>query len=146
MVRANQILERLHADLIGPWKEWLGKKYALTIMDDYSRFCTAIPIHAKSDTKRALKEWITQIETLTNQKVATIQADWGGEFRNNDLQQWCTKRGITTKPTKAYHHETNAIIERLNRTLQDMHQQEKKFRHEILDRPSVTTHQISVRN
>ena len=77
-IRSNRILERLHADLIGPWKAWLGKKYVLTIMDDYSRYCTAIPIHAKSDTKKALKEWITQIETLTNQKVAGIQADWGG--------------------------------------------------------------------
>ena len=89
-------------------------------MDDYSRFCTAIPIHSKSDTKKALKEWITQIETLTNQNVIGIQADWGGEFRNNELRDWCKKKGITTKSTTAYHHETNAIIERLNGTLQDM--------------------------
>ena len=35
-IRSKQPLERLRADLIGPFaKEWLGKKYALTIMDDY---------------------------------------------------------------------------------------------------------------
>ena len=120
-VWANRILERLHADLIVPWdKERLGKKYVLTIMDDYSRFCTAIPIWAKSDTKEALKEWVTKKETLTNQKVAAIQADWGGEFRNNKLHGWCKKKGITIKSTTAYHHKTNAIIECLNRMLQNM--------------------------
>ena len=54
-IRSKQPLERLHADLIGPFtKEWLGKKYVLTVMDDYTRYCTAIPIRAKSDTKGAL--------------------------------------------------------------------------------------------
>ena len=44
-IRSEQPLERLHADLIGPFtKEWLGKKYALIMMDDYSRYCIAIPI------------------------------------------------------------------------------------------------------
>ena len=62
-VRSKQPLERIHADLVGPFsKEWLGKKYVLTAMDDYSRYCTAIPIKAKSDTKRALREWIKMLE------------------------------------------------------------------------------------
>lgn len=35
--RSNQLLERIHADLIGPFtKEWLVKKYTLVMMDDYS--------------------------------------------------------------------------------------------------------------
>ena len=54
--RSEQPLELLHADLIGPFsKEWLGKKYVLTIIDDHTRYCTAIPIKAKSDTKGVLK-------------------------------------------------------------------------------------------
>ena len=119
--RSEQSLERIHADLIGPFsKEWLGKKYVLTAMDDYTRYCTAIPIKAKSDTKNALREWIKMLETQSKAKVVYIQADWGGEFRNTDLASWCKKKGIQLKETVPRHSETNAIIERLNRTLQDM--------------------------
>ena len=120
-IRSDQPLERLHADLIGPFtKEWLGKKYALTMMDDFSRYCIAIPIRAKGDTKEKVKDWINLLENQTPCKVQSIQADWGGEFRNHDLENWCKKRGIELKETVPYHSETNAIIERLNRTLQDM--------------------------
>ena len=112
-VRSNRPLERLHADLIGPFsKEWLGKKYVLTAMDDYTRYCTAIPIKAKSDTKRALKEWIKMLETsCTPYKVTQLQADWGGEFRNTELASWCKKKGIQLKETVPRHSETNAVIE-----------------------------------
>ena len=119
-IRSKQPLERIHADLIGPFKEWLGKKYTLTMMDDYSRYCIAIPIRAKSDTKEKVKEWINLLENQIPHKVQRIQADWGGEFRNKDLEKWCKKRGIELKETVPHHSETNAIIERLNRTLQDM--------------------------
>ena len=63
-IRSEQPLERLHADRMGPVsKQWLGKKYILTAIDDHTRYCTAIPITAKSDTKKALKGWIKMIET-----------------------------------------------------------------------------------
>ena len=122
LLRSERPLEQLHADLIGPFtKEWLGKKYVLTAMDDFTRYCTAIPIKAKSDTKGALKEWIKMLETQCSpHKVVQLQADWGGEFRNNELAVWCKKKGIQLKETVPRHSETNAIIERLNRTLQDM--------------------------
>ena len=120
-IRSKQPLERLHADLIGPFsKEWLGKKYVLTMMDDYSRYCIAIPIKAKSNTKEMVKEWVKLMENQTSKKVQSIQADWGGEFHNNDLEKWCKKRGVELKETVPHHSETNATIERLNRTLQDM--------------------------
>ena len=119
--RTQQVLERIHCDLIGPMEtEWLGKKYVLTIIDDFSRYCIAIPIRAKSDTTETLKQAIKEIQLATGQKVKTIQADWGGEFKNGALNTWCKGKGIVQKETVAYHSETNAIVERLNRTLQDI--------------------------
>ena len=119
---SEQPLERLHADLIGPFsKQWLGKKYILTVIDDHTRYCAAIPITAKSDTKTALTGWIKMIEIQCSlYTVVQLQADWGGEFRNTKLATWCKKKGIQRKETVSWHSETNAIIERLNRTLQDM--------------------------
>ena len=120
--RTQEVLERIHCDLIGPMEtEWLGKKYVLTIIDDFSRYCIAIPIRAKSDTTETLKQAIKEMELATGgRKVRTIQADWGGEFKNGALNNWCKTKGIIQKETVAYHSETNAIIERLNRTLQDI--------------------------
>ena len=118
-IRTTKILERIHADLIGPLsKEWLGKKYILTIMDDFSRYCTAIPIRDKTHASDKTKEWILALENITGNKTAFIQTDWGTEF--NHLKTWGIKRGTRTKETVPYHSETHATIERLNRTLQNM--------------------------
>ena len=118
-IRTTRVMEPIHADLIGPLsKEWLGKKYILTILDDYSRYCTAIPIRDKTHASEKTKEWILALETTTGNKTAFIQTDWGTEF--NDLITWGTKRGTRTKETIPYHSKTHATIERLNRTLQDM--------------------------
>ena len=118
-IRTTRVLERIHADLIGPLsKEWLGKKYILTILDDYSRYCTAIPIRDKTHASDKTKEWILALENITGKTTVFIQTDWGTEF--NDLKTWGTKRGTRTKETVPYHSGTHATIERLNRTLQDM--------------------------
>ena len=122
--RVTQPLETISCNLFGPMaKEWLGKTYVLTIIDNYSRYCIAIPIRAKSDAKLKLQELISTLvrKCGPTHKVESIQADFGGEFHSDELSHWCKPYGIKRKPTVLpYHHETNAIIERLNRTLQDM--------------------------
>lgn len=56
-IRTKRTLERIYADLIGPLpKQWLGKSYILRAIDDYSRFCTAIPIRDKSEGSEKPKE------------------------------------------------------------------------------------------
>ena len=118
-IRTTRILERVYADLIGPLpKQWLGKSYILTAMDDYSRFCTAIPIKDKSEASEKLKEWMLAMETQTGKRIANLQTDEGKEFLR--VKAWGVKRGTTPKETIPYHEETHAAIERLNRTLQDM--------------------------
>lgn len=58
-------------------REWLGKKYALTMIDDFSRFCTAIPIAGKAKTIvapmviRTIKQW----ERATERQTYQLQAD-----------------------------------------------------------------------
>ena len=57
---------------------------------------------------------------ITNNQysVKKIQADWGGEFRNNELAEELQQRGTSFKETVSHHSEkTNAIAERANRTI-----------------------------
>ena len=49
---------------------------------------------------------------MTGKQVSQVQADWGGEFRNNELKEALSKRGTISKETVLYHSETNAAIER----------------------------------
>jgi hypothetical protein len=53
-------------------------------------------------------------------RVHQAQADWGDEFRNDDLKGKLRKRGIVFKETIPGHTKTNATIERTNRTIMTM--------------------------
>ena len=44
----------------------------------------------------------------------------GGEFQNNLIWNYTKENGIKLKETIPYHSETNAIVERFNRTIQKM--------------------------
>ena len=49
-IRTTRILQRIHADLVGPFTpEGQGKRNALVIMDNYSCYITVIPIRNKSE-------------------------------------------------------------------------------------------------
>jgi len=116
-------MERIHADLIGPIKPSTPPKeykYLLNIIEDHSRYIMTIPLQAKKDARNALIKAINEMEAATNLRLSKIQADWGGEFRNQELEIELQQRGITLNPTIPRHSETNAIIERANRTILEM--------------------------
>jgi len=116
-------MEQIHADLIGlikpatPAKEY---KYLLNIVEDHSRYIIVIPLRAKKDAGAALITAINQMEVATNLCLSKIQPDWDGEFRNKELEEELNQRGIMLKPTIPNYSETNAIIERVNRTILEM--------------------------
>ena len=63
---------------------------------------------------------INLLENLSNLRAKQVQADWGGEFQGKELAVELKQRGTTLKETVPYHSETNAIAERMNRTILDM--------------------------
>ena len=96
-IRTTAPLERLHCDLVGPVKPHTPEKqfqYLLLVTDDYSRYMSAKPLRTKDETADALVEIINILEKATELPVKMIQADWGGEFRNKDLQIELRQRGI----------------------------------------------------
>ena len=119
-IRTKQPLERLHADLVGPITPVTPRtqyKYLLVVVDDYSRYTVTKAIKTKDTARNALMEIIMALETATSRKVKGIQADWGGEFRNNELEAELRQRGTIMKETVPHHSETNAVVERANRTI-----------------------------
>jgi len=118
--RTKQPLERIHCNLVGPIKPPTpGKQhqYLLVVTNDYTRYMSAKPVRTKDETGNALIEIINILEKAAEYLVKMIQADWGGEFRNKDLQTELRQRGIQLKETVPRHSETNAVAERANRTI-----------------------------
>jgi len=80
---------------------------------------SAKPLKTKDET---IAEIINILENATDPQynVKFIQADWGGEFHNKDLQTELRQSGIQLKETVPRHSETNAAAERANRTILTM--------------------------
>jgi hypothetical protein len=77
-------------------------------------------IATKDKAGYIMMEIIKAAEVMTNQKVAYLQTDEGGEFRSKELLREIQKRGITVKQTIPYHSQINPVAERINRTITTM--------------------------
>jgi len=127
--RATKLLERIHVDLIGPIDTPTpGKqnKYLMMMVEDHSRYMVTHAIPTKGNAEDAFIVIINKLEKAVSSAherpihLSQIQADWGGEFRNSKLITELNQRGITLKETGTKHSETDAIVERANRTILEM--------------------------
>jgi len=82
-------MEWIHTNLIRPIKLSTPSKeyrYLLNIVEDHSRYIITIPLRAQRDAKDALIKVINEMKAATNLRLSQIQTNWGGEFRNQDLE------------------------------------------------------------
>jgi transposase InsO family protein len=116
--RANSPLERLHCDIWGPARNPSvgGRRYFLTIVDDYSRYCDITFMRNKYEALNALEAFITKAE---NQLGSRVRSDGGGEFKSRLADQFYRNKGIihTTTPPDA--HAQNGRVERAHLTILD---------------------------
>lgn len=119
-MRTSGPLERLHPDLVGPVKPITPSTqytYLLVVTDDFNRYMTTTQLTNQDGTTDALISMMNAMEKATSPQVSQIQADWVGEFRNEELAMELKQHGIIIKKTVLRHSETNAIAERANRTI-----------------------------
>jgi len=122
-IRTSKPLARIYADLIVPIKPVTPGnqyQYLLVVVDNFTRYVSVKPLRNKSDTAKALVDIINKLENSTNLRTSQVQADWGGEFQSKELAIELNQRGTSLKETMPYHSETNAIAERMNRTILDI--------------------------
>ena len=75
----DEPLKLLHMDLFGPVNimSISKKKYALVIVDDFSRYSWTFFLHSKDEASQLIINHIRNIETGSKWKVATIRSDNG---------------------------------------------------------------------
>nr|GEW50518.1 hypothetical protein [Tanacetum cinerariifolium]GEW76501.1 hypothetical protein [Tanacetum cinerariifolium] len=112
-------LHTLHMDLFSPTSvsSLNHKWYSLVVTDDFSRFTWTFFLKTKDETSGILRNFITEIENLNDLKVKIIRCDNGGEFRNKEMNDFYSKKGIKREFSNARTPQQNGVAKRKNRTL-----------------------------
>jgi hypothetical protein len=109
----------IHSDLSGPIDNPVsinGKRYIMTVTDDFTRRVTLYFLAQKSEAAISMQHYINAA-ALDGKPVATVRVDNGGEYEGSELVQFVKGAGIYQQPTVPYSPESNGVAERLNRTI-----------------------------
>nr|GFA15676.1 putative ribonuclease H-like domain-containing protein [Tanacetum cinerariifolium] len=81
------------------------------------KFTWTFFLTTKDETSCILKKFISEIENLKDLKVKIIRCDNGGEFRNKEMNDFCSQKGIKREFSNARTPQQNGVAERRSRTL-----------------------------
>lgn len=114
----NARYDHVHLDTIGPLPpSKAGYKYALTIIDRYSRMPQAVPLRAAS-AAATLSQFVSSWVALFG-LPRTITLDNGSIFTSTEWKNFAKKYHISLNYTSTYHPQSNGLVERMHRSLKD---------------------------
>ncbi|GJX34985.1 retrovirus-related pol polyprotein from transposon TNT 1-94 [Tanacetum coccineum] len=123
IVSTTRCLELLHMDLFGPSavRSYGGNRYTLVIVDDYSRYTWTRFLKDKTEAFDQFKIFSKKIQNQLGCTIVSIRTDHGREF-DNEVQfgEFCNANGITHNFSAPRTPQSNGMVERKNRTLQEM--------------------------
>ena len=122
VISTKYVLELLHLDLFGEMDvvSLGGSKYVFVVVDDYSRYTWVIFLSNKSDAFNEFAKLCRRIQNEKRLAIKEIRSDHGGEFENSSFTNWCDKYGIHHNFSAPRTPQQNGVVERKNRTLQEM--------------------------
>ena len=106
-------------DYMGPLPETTqGNKHLLVIMDHFTKWCEVFP--TKDQKARTVAEILVSKVFSRFGPPTVIHSDQGRNFESNLMHEICCLMGVHKSRTSAYHPQCDGLVERQNRTLQDM--------------------------
>ncbi|GJU15012.1 retrovirus-related pol polyprotein from transposon TNT 1-94 [Tanacetum coccineum] len=123
IVSTTRCLELLHMDLFGPFalRSYGGNRYTLVIVDDYSRYTWTIFLKDKTEAFDQFEIFSKKIQNQLGCTIVSIRTDHGREFDNEvQFREFCNTNGITHNFSAPRTSQSNGVVERKNRTLQEM--------------------------
>ncbi|GJT36330.1 retrovirus-related pol polyprotein from transposon TNT 1-94 [Tanacetum coccineum] len=123
IVSTTRCLELLHMDLFGPSvvRSYEGNRYTLVIVDDYSRYTWTRFLKDKTEAFDQFEIFSKKIQNQLGCTIVSIRTDHSREF-DNEVQfgEFCNANGITHNFSAPRTPQSNGVVERKNRTLQEM--------------------------
>ncbi|GJZ29313.1 retrovirus-related pol polyprotein from transposon TNT 1-94 [Tanacetum coccineum] len=123
MVSTTRCLELLHMDLFGPSavRSYRGNRYTLVMVDDYSRYTWTRFLKDKTEVFDQFEIFSKKIQNQLGCTIVSIRTDRGREF-DNEVQfgEFCNANGITHNFSAPCTPQSNGMVERKNRTLQEI--------------------------
>ncbi|GJV03265.1 retrovirus-related pol polyprotein from transposon TNT 1-94 [Tanacetum coccineum] len=155
IVSTTRCLELLHIDLFCPSavRSYGENRYTLVIVDDYSRYTWTRFLKDKTEVFDQFKIFSKKIQNQLGCSIVLIRTDHGKEF-NNEVQfgEFCNANGITHNFSAPRTPQSNDVVERKNRTLQEMSRtmlneqsSPKKFWCNAVDTSTYILNQILIR-
>jgi len=117
--KANEILEVIHSDIIGPINDsYTGKRYIITFIDEKSHKSWIYLMRKKSEAIDIIIKFINQLNnTFDGKNVKIFKSDNAKEYKNKKIIEFCEEKGIRKVYSPPYSPENNGIAERFNQTL-----------------------------
>ncbi|GKD95614.1 retrovirus-related pol polyprotein from transposon TNT 1-94 [Tanacetum coccineum] len=110
-------------DLFGPSvvRSYRGNLYTFVIVDDYSRYTWTRFLNNKTKAFEQFEIFSKKIQNQLGCSIVSIRTDHGREF-DNEVQfgEFCNANGITHNFSAPRTPQSNGMVERKNRTLQEM--------------------------
>ncbi|GJW55973.1 retrovirus-related pol polyprotein from transposon TNT 1-94 [Tanacetum coccineum] len=123
IVSTTRCLELLHMNLFGPSavRSYGGNRYTLVIVDDYSRYTWTRFLKNKTEAFDQFEIFSRKIQNQLGCSLVSIRTDHGREF-DNEIQfgEFCNASDITHNFSAPRTPQSNGVVERKNRTLQEM--------------------------
>lgn len=107
--------EKVFMDIVGPLPlSYLSNRYLLTIQDDLTKYCFAIPIHNQEAT--TIAEAFLKNFVCIYGAPKSILTDQGTNFLSEVFKNCCKMLNIKKMNSTAFHPQTNGALERSHRT------------------------------
>jgi hypothetical protein len=117
-------LEIVHTDLVGPTttKGLKGDKYFMLLVNDYTRMTAVCFLKNKSEPFEKFKIYKEMVENEMDSKNKCLRYNNGGEFTSKEFMDYYNIHGIKRQFFIARIPQQNGVVERKNRTIQEMDQ------------------------
>jgi hypothetical protein len=126
---ARRPLQIIHSDVGGPVnvQSYLGHRYWITFVDEYTRFPWVYVLKKKSEAERVYTQWREDVQAhfgaevgdihLSSNFVEFFRTDNGGEYTSKTFEARLKKDGVIHETTAPDTPEQNGLAERFNATL-----------------------------
>ncbi|GKE24564.1 retrovirus-related pol polyprotein from transposon TNT 1-94, partial [Tanacetum coccineum] len=110
-------------DLFGPSaiRSYGGYRYTLVIVDEYSRYTWTRFLKDKIEAFDQFEIFSRKIQNQLGCSIVSIRTNHGREFDNEvQFREFCNANGITCNFSAPRTPQSNGVVKRKNRTLQEM--------------------------